>query len=152
MPGYRCHLVGGAVAAIGLYVVLGAPPISLGTAIEWMMCALAGALFPDVDIESKGRYHFYRIMLVLLPVLFFSKQYLFMVLLMIFLPLPLLVRHRRMFHDPIAIIGGTLCIGILLYGCFPTMGTVFAYDGVFFVIGAFSHLVLDRGLRRGIFR
>jgi len=73
MPGYKGHLVGGTVAYgllfFGLVGVVVKQP-SMLTAGEWLLFALAGSLFPDIDIKSKGQKYFYYVIF-----LFFTSLY-----------------------------------------------------------------------------
>lgn len=148
MPNYKGHLMGGAIAyALGLYLLYAYCP-SLLIAAEWFLCALAGALFPDVDVKSKGQKYFYWVMVALIVVVAKSKRYDLLVFVSLFSLLPMLVRHRGIFHQLwfiVAIALGTwsLCT---LYA--PSAGSRLCYDLIFFVVGAISHLWLDLGWRR----
>ena len=59
MPMYKEHLFGGFACGMALlflvanYFTKNSMPIA--TSMEWMMFALAGSLFPDIDIKSKGQ-------------------------------------------------------------------------------------------------
>ena len=61
MPGYKGHLVGGTVAGAlvwsGLWLVGHAPSVPQ-TALLFSLLLL-GALFPDVDTDSRGQHLFY---------------------------------------------------------------------------------------------
>src|SRR5438309_2217826 len=62
MPGYKGHLVGGTVAFGLLFFALVGVVVrqpSMLIAGEWLLFALAGSLFPDIDIKSKGQKYFY---------------------------------------------------------------------------------------------
>ena len=64
MPGYKGHIVGAALAFAGTLLVVSKtyPPTPL-TALQWFLLTILGALFPDVDIKSKGQGIFYRVVL-----------------------------------------------------------------------------------------
>ena len=74
MPGYKGHLVGGAVAyGVTVYLLRSLNPTAI-TLVEWFVCTLAGALFPDVDTKSKGQKYFYSVLwMVHLGLFFFEK-------------------------------------------------------------------------------
>jgi len=63
MPNYKGHLAGGVVTyCVVLCALVGTAP-SFMTAGEWLLFTLAGALFPDIDIKSKGQKYFYYLVL-----------------------------------------------------------------------------------------
>ncbi len=56
MANYRGHIKGGFVA-FALIILFALPhyhPSAL-TMLEWLLFTIAGSLFPDVDIKSKGQ-------------------------------------------------------------------------------------------------
>ena len=74
MPGYRAHLVGGMAAyGITLYL-LRSYCGSVFVGAEWMLFALAGALFPDIDTKSMGQKFLYQILLIILIILAIQQQ------------------------------------------------------------------------------
>ncbi len=153
MPGYRKHLVGGA-AAFGLtYAVLlltkqAAP--SMLTAGQWLCCALAGSLFPDIDVKSKGQNYFYWLIALLLIYFAYQRQLVPLAGLALAATIPMLVRHRGIFHNLWFIIG-LAGVGVLLTMNYaPRYTHMIAFDLLFFVVGAASHLWLDIGFARMI--
>ncbi len=145
MPGYKTHLVGGAVTFVCLQAVLSSP-ISTTPLImfQWLGATLLGALFPDVDIKSKGQGLFYKGMLICLALLLWKKQvYLFVA--MSFLALvPVLVRHRGLFHRVWFVIVVPFSVAFVAGNSFPASSTLFFYNACFFSAGALSHIMLDR--------
>ncbi len=145
MPGYKVHLVGGAVTFACLYALLSShiPTTSL-IIFQWLGASLLGALFPDVDIKSKGQGLFYKGMLLCLALLLCKKQgYLFVA--MSFLALvPVLVRHRGIFHCVWFVIVVPFAVAFVAGNSFPAFSALFFYNACFFSAGALSHIMLDR--------
>jgi hypothetical protein len=150
MPNYKGHLIGGAAAyGIGLFMLVSitasAPSWLTGT--EWLLCALGGALFPDVDIKSKGQKYFYRIMLgILLFFVLSAKMALFIMFALLSLT-PLIVRHRGIFHKGWFIVLLCTVLALFLVSSFPKDATIIVHDLFFFILGALSHLWLDLGFK-----
>ncbi|MGC2310143.1 MAG: hypothetical protein WA432_00805 [Candidatus Babeliaceae bacterium] len=64
MPSYKGHLLGGLVV-YSIALLFMATTLSWLTKGEWLLCTLFGALFPDIDIKSKGQKLFYALLLVI---------------------------------------------------------------------------------------
>ena len=153
MPGYRGHLVGGAVA-FGV-IFLGARNIvqpTWLTLIEWLGFALLGSLFPDIDIKSKGQKVFYWFTLLLFITLIIQRKFQLLSYVSILAVIPLLVRHRGLFHRLWFIIGMPILVAALVVNCSPKYAQPIAFDTLFFIGGAISHLWLDLGLRQMLTR
>lgn len=150
MPNYKSHLVGGAVAyGVVLYLVTRSMTPSASALIEWGCFALAGSLFPDIDIKSKGQKLFFTILVILMIYVLLQKRYDIASLLALIAMLPLLSQHRGLFHKLWFVILAPACIGWMLCGLYvPACSTIIFYDVLFFVTGAVSHLWLDLGFRR----
>lgn len=150
MPGFRGHIAG-AIALYGLViaalVVWCAVTLTYWRALEWLICMLVGALFPDVDTKSKGQQ------ILVLGIIGVGSWWVYwhmwqrVVLLGAALLLTLVVPHRTLFHSFKFILIATVMV--VLYGayCYPTKAPMLISDGGFFILGVASHLVLDRGLR-----
>lgn len=147
MPGYRGHLIGGAVAAVPLLYLLRSH-VTLITFCLWSSLALIGSLFPDIDTKSKGQKLFYRFMIPVLLILLMLKRFTAFILLSFISFTPLIVNHRGMFHRLWFIILPSLGLAGLIAWQYPTWGKDAFFAALFFVVGAVSHLVLDFGLRR----
>jgi membrane-bound metal-dependent hydrolase YbcI (DUF457 family) len=148
MPGYKGHLVGGCVAfGITLYVLRSVSP---GCAVmgEWLLCTLAGSLFPDIDVKSRGQNYFYKFLLVILAFLLLQGSIQLFIVLSILAFIPMLVRHRGLFHQLWFIISFPLFVVMVLSAYFPQYGTILLFDVFFFIVGAISHLWLDLGMRK----
>jgi membrane-bound metal-dependent hydrolase YbcI (DUF457 family) len=148
MPGYKAHLVGGvAVYGLALYLLSSHVQPTAITAIEWLFFALAGSLFPDIDVKSKGQKYSYSALLIVLIILVGRGYFEVAAIVGILSMIPMIVRHRGLFHQFWFIV---LCAGAVAFFCVHMMQLPcrpLLFDTFFFVIGAFSHLLLDRGLR-----
>lgn len=154
MPNYKGHLVGGACVYAGFLYLLTLfciPTVSLSLAFEWLLCALAGALFPDIDVKSKGQKYFYWVIFGLALFLLLKRKIKIAVALTVFSLLPMLCKHRGIFHRAWFVVLLICTATVLLILNFPNCQRLIAFDALFFTIGALSHLWLDLGLR-GLFR
>jgi|HubBroStandDraft_1064217.scaffolds.fasta_scaffold118311_1 hypothetical protein len=152
MPGYKGHLVGGIVAFCILFVVaMGINP-SYYTAGEWLLCTLAGALFPDIDVKSKGQKYFYYVVLAGLVFLVMQREFEVLTCFSFIVITPMLVRHRGIFHSPRFIILMPLMVWIMIAMVFPSTAQPLFFDTMFFIAGAFSHLWLDFGTRQMMYK
>jgi LexA-binding, inner membrane-associated putative hydrolase len=149
VPGYKGHLVGGAAAfGVGLYALQSSYTPTHFTVFEWFLCTLAGALFPDIDVKSKGQNLFYKGMLIVLVALF-AQGYLHLAVLIGILSLiPMIVRHRGLFHRLWFVIALPFFVTFCVSKYYPAYSHILFVDTTFFVLGAVSHLWLDLGLRR----
>lgn len=148
MASYRGHMRGGFVVfAFMLFFAIPYYYPSVLTMLEWFLFTIAGSLFPDVDIKSKGQKYFYQIMLVLFIVLAFNHHYRQLAIMSVLSLLPLLVKHRGIFHQLWFIIALPLTVWYCTSLQFPQLSEAFLINAVFFTAGAISHLWLDRGIR-----
>ncbi|HEX2977832.1 MAG TPA: metal-dependent hydrolase [Candidatus Babeliales bacterium] len=152
MPGYKTHLVGG-VVSFGLVVfIAGFLSASFSTLFEWLCCACLGALFPDIDIKSKGQQLFFRVTAVVFVVLLWQRRITDVAIMSTIALIPLTVKHRGITHSMWFI--GALCAMIFtIVACTAASYlTMVFFDLLFFFAGAFSHVLLDFGPRKLFFR
>lgn len=145
MPGYKAHIVGAVATFAGISFMMSSyMQPTPAVAFQCLGATILGALFPDVDIKSKGQGIFYKGMLLCLVLLLWKRQaYLFVI--MSFLALvPVLVRHRGLFHRPWFVVVIPLTIAFLVGQSFPVHSEMLLKTTCFFCVGALSHLVLDR--------
>lgn len=147
MPGYKGHLLGGAIAAGvaggGLHWLGGHQPDPAAMAVLGGL-VLLGALFPDVDTDSKGQHVFYTILAVLDFALIAREAYRWAAILGFVAMLPAIGSHRGWTHTWWAMLVVPLPLVLLpiwLYGSSP--GTLAPYYAAA-VLGYGSHLLLDR--------
>jgi len=148
MPGHRTHLVGGlAVYGITLYL-LRSYCTSTFVAAEWLLFILAGSLFPDIDTKSKGQKYLYLILVITIIILAIQRKFLIMAVLSVAAFIPIITRHRGLFHKTWFVVGFPASIGVLVSIYAPAYTRVAFFDTLFFVLGGLSHLVLDFGITR----
>lgn len=150
MPGYRAHLVGGAVA-FALVLLCITKQYTMLNGVEWLCFALLGALFPDVDIKSKGQKLFYRGVVVCAVIFLVQQQWTALGVLAVAALFPQLCNHRGIFHEPWFLLAVPLISFVYVQCCMPLYASGVMWDGIFFAAGAFSHIFLDRGFK-GILR
>ncbi len=149
MPNYQVHLAGGSVAfAVALVLIVPYSHPTALTAGEWLLFALAGSLFPDIDIKSKGQKYFYWMIFLLLLILAYTQRFIPMAIISIMSTIPLLAKHRGLFHRGWFVIGAPLGIWYVMALQYPAIKMALLYDMTFFIAGALSHLYLDMGLRK----
>lgn len=150
MPGYRGHLIGGA-CAFALLVLFVPQTLSVFKAAEWLCFTLLGSLFPDIDTKSKGQKLFYRGIVVCALFFLVQQQWTALGILASIAVFPQLCNHRGVFHEPWFLLAVPACGFLCVKYCWPTYSTIVLWDAVFFAVGAFSHIFLDRGIK-GILR
>ena len=148
MPGYKTHLIGGAVVAVPMICMLLSYAQSVTVVATWFVFALAGSLFPDVDTKSKGQKWFYRLVLVLLLALLFQNKFRLFVTLALFAAIPLVVNHRGLFHRLWFVVLLPLAVTIIFSWYLPHYSHDATIAMIFFIAGTISHLILDFGLGR----
>lgn len=146
MPGYRTHMGGGVLAYIGLIILVSTYFVyrpSFFLALEWFFCCVAGSLFPDIDIKSKGQLIFYRVMAICLVYFLWKGKMAAFVWASLLSMVPLLVRHRGLFHK-IWFVGFVAFVSVLaLSHWYPAYQKMLIIDACFFFAGAVSHILFD---------
>jgi|WetSurMetagenome_2_1015567.scaffolds.fasta_scaffold355068_2 hypothetical protein len=151
MPGYKGHIVGGAITGAVVVLMISSADMSYTRALELVFCAILGSLFPDIDTKSKGQLFFYRCYFALFIYLAWCKRYDMATMLGIVLFLPILSRHRGIFHRAwFLFLMSLLLMGYVGY-VFPTHALWLYLDISLFLCGALSHIWLDSGIK-GIMR
>src|SRR5204862_7628496 len=119
---------------------------------EWLFFTLAGSLFPDIDTKSKGQKYFYCAVLLFFIFLTVRKQFEMVTCCSFMIMTPLLVRHRGIFHNPLLVIMGPLCVWAIIHSLIPKVSHRFFLDTMFFIAGALSHIWLDLGTSQMILK
>lgn len=148
MPGYKGHLAGGVITFFLVLLSISHLHAPFCKLIEWLIFALVGSLFPDIDTKSKGQKLFYWLLFPLFACLFICQLYNQLFVLSCISLLPMMVRHRGLFHKFWFIIILTTFFIAILSSLFPAYTSQILLDALFFCAGAFSHLWLDLGFRR----
>ncbi|MCL5436260.1 MAG: metal-dependent hydrolase [Candidatus Dependentiae bacterium] len=145
--GYRGH------ACISLIIFLAVFFLGRALGMTWSLLVgtapsiFLGGLFPDIDTASRGRRLFTILLLALLLWCLLTRAYITALATFAVLLLPLLVRHRTIFHN-LLFIG---CFTALVASIFFTMHlfylrTILLMAALFFV-GCWGHLVADFGFK-----
>ena len=147
MPGYKGHLAGGAVAAgigtVGALLLgwLAFNPMQVAGLVGF---CLLGALFPDVDTDSKGQSLFYGLFAIIDLGLIVNDQFYWAAWLGFFAMLPAIGSHRGWTHTWWAML--LVPMPILLVPFFvlgaAKMDPFLPYY-LAFATGYLSHLALD---------
>lgn len=144
MPGYRAHLIGGLVAFSGAYLLTqSATNTDLMLVLQLLGWCLLGSLFPDIDTKSMGRLVWFRILGVMAIVGLIANQWAVVGFSGILWLLSLLANHRGLFHRFWFILLLALFGMIITDVVVPEYLFYMQYAILFFVIGAFSHILLD---------
>jgi len=148
MPGYRGHLLGGAVTYLGILHMIEPASLPASVIVSGFIFCMIGALFPDIDIKSKGQKLFYSIALcVLCSFLYYERTDLFIGLSLLAV-VPLLVKHRGLFHQIWFLIFISITTGLVI-GSFHAKYSVWAMkNALFFLAGTISHIILDKVITR----
>lgn len=148
MPGYKIHLVGGVAATAILFYF---PPtafaqhLTLEQQCFYGALALLGALFPDIDIKSKGQKIFSRIILIPICASIILGKLNFLALFTALALFPLLIKHRGITHNPWFIATFPVLAFYFSQAYAPKIQPQTLCGALFFSAGAFSHLVFDFG-------
>ena len=147
MPDYRGHIAGGLF--FGVMGVVGAVLLGWLVFDPLIACGLVGfcllgALFPDVDTNSKGQNFYYAVFFIMDLGLIIKGLYVWAAWFGLFSMLPAVGSHRGWTHSwwamllvPLPILGVPLVMGA------AEMMPQFLWFYAAFVLGYFSHLILD---------
>ena len=144
MPSYRGHLIAGVLTYLGMLQIIKCVQPNPHVIFQGLLFCLLGSLFPDIDIKSKGQKVFYSLLLMFLCYcLWMQHWYLFVVLSLLGI-VPLLARHRGLFHEIWFLLCLTLCIIIWLQSCNKLCDILLLTNCSWFFVGCVSHVILDR--------
>lgn len=148
MPGFRGHLIGGTITYLAILQYIQPMQPSASIIASGFIFCIIGSLFPDVDIKSKGQKLFYTLTLCgLCYFLYYERTDLFIGLSLV-ATVPLLVKHRGLFHKLWFLIFISITTGLLI-GSFHADFSVWAMqNALFFLAGAISHILLDRTITK----
>ncbi len=145
------HIVGGVATWLFFAYIFRAYITSPLLLSSLLVCAIAGSLFPDIDIKSKGQNFFYGIMAPAYIFLFARGQWVLCFLVGLCALVPLLTHHRGLFHRWWFICVFASLWGFALIHMFPHNVFDLELGTLFFILGALSHLWLDFGFRKIFF-
>ena len=121
------------------------------SSVDCLICffaSIAGSLFPDIDIKSKGQKLFYGIMAPFYIFLFAQGQWALCFLVGLSALFPLLCNHRGLYHSLWFIVGFVGLWSAAMVALFPLYSNQIVIGSLFFICGALSHLWLDFGLKK----
>jgi len=144
MPNYKGHLCGGLVAYVCVLCSCISMKPSVVTACEWLLFTLAGALFPDVDVKSRGQKYFYYLVFIIFIILICQNNHHTVACLSVIAITPMLVRHRGIFHNIWFLIMISVGCWMLFSMLFPPLTKPLLINTLFFIVGCISHVALDR--------
>lgn len=147
MPGYKTHLAGGmAITACGVFISLykGWFELNVLEISALLFIGSLGALFPDIDTDSKGQNLFYFLLVSLDLALMIKKYYKWAAILGFMAMLPALGRHRGWTHTlwAMLLVPAPIIVLPLIFYNISLIKLLPYYLSA--VLGYFSHLVLDR--------
>lgn len=143
MPGYKKHLYFSVLFYLITIFIICFFKVGFANSIFWLLFTLAGSLFPDIDIKSKGQKLFYLIGFFIFLGLICLDLFGEALLIAVFSFLPVLARHRGVFHNPFFLFYSICLISLLIYSYFPNSGKFIFLNAIFFFVGCMSHLLLD---------
>ena len=143
MPGYRVHLIGGAVGFAMTLALMRSYISSVEQVAYWFVAAMLGALFPDVDIRSFGQRLFYIAGTGFMFWCLINHNYKMFKLVSFAMIFPAIAKHRGIFHDSLFVVFLPMLVA---WGLSVTSNL--GWSGVsgsvlFFSVGTLSHLLLD---------
>ncbi len=151
MPGYRAHLACALFLYGGVLLIVGSMLNSWTIGLGGLIAMCAGALFPDIDIKSKGQHYLYRMYaLALVGVLCLywlhgTQLWIDLIICIAVVTIaPMLARHRGITHSPPFIMLLGLSAWIIGAGLYPAYTSPFFFYAACFVLGALSHVWLDK--------
>lgn len=150
MSGYRGHSFG-AIVLIPMLVFLGSlMKFSLPTLFLGVLVVFMGALFPDVDTAGRGRKFFFGCLCMCILACT-STQALWTAGVCAFIVfLALVSRHRTLFHNIYFLAFLTICMAVWLDHLLPQYKGELWWLAFCFVVGCFSHVLLDFGIKRSL--
>lgn len=147
MGGYRAHLSFSTCVFFLLLIIFFAKSgPSLLLVGELFCVTLLGSLFPDVDIKSKGQKFMYTALFICMIPSIIQGNFMLVALILWISLIPMMVRHRGIFHDPLYVTFFISCIWYVLSIYRNDFAQKIFLHTIFFIIGAQSHLLLDYGL------
>jgi hypothetical protein len=114
------------------------------TSIEWLLFALFGALFPDIDIKSRGQNIFYVLLACAYAGALMMGKLAWSPFFVVAALFPMLVSHRGISHRFWFMVLLSVSFGFCLSMYFPAYAQAAWLNALFLGAGMLSHLVLDK--------
>lgn len=150
MPSYRTHIFGGIIVAGVCTLVLlhfGIMEADWQRLVSLAGVCVLGALFPDIDTDSKGQTLFYAAFLAVDGWLIATQRFEIAAWLGFLAVIPIIGQHRGWVHTWWSMLLLPLPILLLPWLVFGHPWQIFAPVYGAFVLGYCSHLTLDRQFR-----
>lgn len=148
MAQFKGHIAGGIIAWLLVGLIAFSYASSPAIAVSWLLWALAGSLFPDIDTKSVGQKLFY-FALIPIYIVFILNGFIFGALLLAFASfVPLISHHRGLFHAWWFLIILPSGIALAVISFYPAIKSDALFALLFFIAGEFSHLLLDFGFKK----
>ncbi|HBR71138.1 TPA: hypothetical protein DIC20_02140 [Candidatus Dependentiae bacterium] len=147
---YKGHIIGGVVTYVLILYLLKFINYPFDTIhnVQWFLLCILGSLFPDIDTKSKIQLWIYRLLFIFYILLIINNPNIqIMIFTSILAIIPLIVRHRGLFHQPSFLIGLPLIIVCIISFIQPAKASEALINALFFIAGALSHLLLDKSRR-----
>lgn len=151
MPNHRTHLLTGLASAVLLAYILKQYNAHLVQTIpHLLLCicfALAGSIFPDIDIDSKMQRMFWPAITIILLLTLFTAQFHLFIILTVITFFITLIGHRTITHEFWFVM--SFPCALAWYLTTQRKLTPFVYVcALFFIVGACSHIFLDRTMSK----
>jgi hypothetical protein len=150
MPQYKIHIQAGIITwALLLFgMSWGHRLVTFARAAELLLFTILGSLVPDIDTRSKGRAVFFRLYLISAILLIIFRWWNILASMSAVVLLAWLAPHRALFHNIWFICCMVMSAVLFARTISSTCAMIVLIDGLFFIAGALSHILLDVGLRR----
>lgn len=116
--------------------------------LTWFTLGIAGSLFPDIDIKSKGRFWYDRALLCAAAGCLLIQQLVGLGIVALLYVIPRVLRHRGATHQPMLIVLATAIVATTLTHYAHLERNFIIISALFFIAGVFSHVLLDFGIRK----
>ncbi len=144
MPSYKVHLVGAVATYLGILQLFKNAELSIAIILQGLVFCLLGGLFPDIDVKSKGQKVFYSLLFFLLLFLLYQEKYCMFAVMSFLGIIPLLVRHRGIFHHIWFLIAVSCAGSLIVKSSCGFYENLMLSNIWFFFAGSVSHVLLDR--------
>ena len=148
MPSYKGHLAGGVAAYVVVLQAIKYLEPNIHIIIQGFLFCLLGSLFPDIDTKSKGQKVFYLLLLLFLIYCLVMQRWNLFVVVSLLGILPMLVRHRGLFHEIWFLFFIALFSTIIIKSLQSNYEHLLLANSWFFFAGCLSHVFLDRFLTK----
>ncbi len=147
MPNHKTHLVAGLVCGLVLTAMFKHfYPQSMNqiyNSFLYTSFALAGSLFPDIDIKSKIQLMFWPVATVFILIALATSQINLFMIISFFVFFIVLVGHRTITHQFWFVTLFPFLLALYVIKIKAPKNIIF-FCVIYFIVGAYSHIVLDR--------